>query len=209
MEAEDAVRRLEYAVDVITDMAHIRRNTRSTRAEPQMEISPALVKEAIEAFNLFDRNDKHGLDIEKLAQVFRALGQNPTDAELRDIMKKHDLNHNGLLEKDEFEKMMASYMKPMWQVEEELKDAFRIFDKDGNGLIDTAKLEYVLKKYGEPLTHRQSKELINLMDKDGDGRVNMDDFVNFLCEVDKPDFFSTHYPHKKKQITDKKEQDDQ
>ena len=45
---------------------------------------------------------------------------------------------HGYLQRDEFEKMIVSYMKPMWQVEEELKDAFRIFDKDGNGRIDTA-----------------------------------------------------------------------
>jgi hypothetical protein len=37
-----------------------------------------------------------------------------------------------------------------------------------------SELEHVLKKYGEPLTHRQSKELIALMDKNGDGQVDMD-----------------------------------
>ena len=35
-------------------------------------------------------------------------------------------------------------------------------------------LESILKRYGEPLTHRQSKELIALMDKNGDGQVDMD-----------------------------------
>ncbi|XP_060562341.1 calmodulin-A-like [Ruditapes philippinarum] len=153
------------------------------------------MSEAIEAFDLFDRDDSHGLDIDQLARVFRAVGQNPSDAELREIMKKHDLDGNGVLDQDEFQKMIVSYMKPMWQVQEELKDAFRIFDKDGNGQIDKTELEHVLKKYGEPLTHRQSKELIALMDKNGDGQVDMDDFVKFLCEVDQPDFFRTHYPN--------------
>ncbi|XP_052765503.1 calmodulin-A-like [Mya arenaria] len=200
--SEDAVRRLEDAVDIMTDMAHIRRNSRTKDDDGHMIISPTLVKEAIEGFNLFDRDGNAGLDISELATVFRALGQNPTDAELRDILKKFDINHNGRLERDEFEQMVQSYMKPMWQVKEELKDAFRIFDKDGNGLIDTSELENVLKKYGEPLTHRQSKELISLMDKNRDGRVDMDDFVKFLCEVDEPHYFQKHYPHDEKPIPD-------
>ncbi|WAR16357.1 CML8-like protein [Mya arenaria] len=152
--SEDAVRRLEDAVDIMTDMAHIRRNSRTKDDDGHMIISPTLVKD------------------------------------------------NGRLERDEFEQMVQSYMKPMWQVKEELKDAFRIFDKDGNGLIDTSELENVLKKYGEPLTHRQSKELISLMDKNRDGRVDMDDFVKFLCEVDEPHYFQKHYPHDEKPIPD-------
>lgn len=45
---------------------------------------------------------------------------------------------------------------------------------------NSSELESVLKKYGEPLTHRQSKELIALMDKNGDGQVDMDGMlVNF------------------------------
>lgn len=50
------------------------------------------ITEAIEAFNLFDRDDNNGIDIDELARVFRAVGQNPSDSELREIMKKHDLN---------------------------------------------------------------------------------------------------------------------
>ncbi|XP_052249668.1 calmodulin-A-like [Dreissena polymorpha] len=159
------------------------------------EISPTLVQEVIEGFSLFDKHNQNGLDIHELATVFRALGQNPTDAELHEIMRNYDVNRDGVIQKEDFEQMILSYMKPMVQVQEELRDAFRIFDKDGSGFIDKTELESVLKKYGEPLTHHESKELIDLMDKNGDGKVDMDEFVNFLCEVDRPNFFLTHYPH--------------
>lgn len=164
------------------------------KSNEDMELSPALVKEAIEGFNLFDKTKNNGLDIDELGKVFRALGQNPSDAELRNIMKKHDINANGLLDREEFEKMILSYMKPQWKIEQELKDAFRIFDRDGSGTINADELEYVLKRFGEPLTHRQSKELISLMDKNDDGKVDVHDFVKFLCEVDQPDFFKKNYP---------------
>jgi len=39
---------------------------------------------------LFDKDGNGKLDATELGTVFRALGQNPSDAELRDIVKKFD-----------------------------------------------------------------------------------------------------------------------
>ena len=41
-------------------------------------------------------------------------------------------------------------------------------------LICIAELEKVLKKYGEPVTRRQSRGLLELMDKDQNGKVDVD-----------------------------------
>lgn len=193
-EKKDAIKRLEGAVDIMTDMAHIRRNSHSRGKPYRMEISPALVKDAIEAFNLFDKDNDHGLDLEELAKVFQAVGQHPTVPVLEDIIQKYDLNKSGRLEREEFENMITTFMKPIEEIELELKDAFRVFDRDGDGFIDREELEKVLKKYGEPLKRRQSIELIELMDKDKDGKVDVDDFVKFLSEVDRPDYFKKNYP---------------
>lgn len=196
-EKKDAIKRLEDAVDIMTDMAHIRRNSHTHGKTQRMEISPALVQEAIEAFNLFDKDNDHGLDLEELATVFRAVGQHPTVPELEDIIQKYDLNKSGRLEREEFENMISYYTKPIEEIELELKDAFRVFDRDGDGFIDREELEKVLKKYGEPLTRRQSRELIALMDKDNNGKVDVNDFVKFVSEVDRPDYFRKNYPSKR------------
>lgn len=200
-EKKDAIKRLEDAVDIMTDMAHIRRNSHTHGKQHRMEISPALVQEAIEAFNLFDKDNDHGLDLEELATVFRAVGQRPTVPELEDIIQKYDLNKSGRLEREEFENMISYYTKPIEEIELELKDAFRVFDRDGDGFIDREELEKVLKKYGEPLTRRQSRELIALMDKDNNGKVDVDDFVKFVSEVDRPDYFRKNYPSKRESDT--------
>lgn len=193
-ERRDAIKRLEDAVDIMTDMAHIRRNSHAHGKPHMMEISPALIQEAIEAFNLFDKDNDHGLDLDELATVFKAMGQRPSVPVLEDIIQKFDLNKSGRLEREEFENMIATFMKPKEELELELKDAFRVFDRDGNGFIDREELEKVLKKYGEPLTRRQSRDLLELMDKDKNGKVDVEDFVKFVSEVDRPDYFRKNYP---------------
>lgn len=195
-EQKDAIKRLEDAVDIMTDMAYIRRNSHSHGKTHRMEISPALIQEAMEAFNLFDKDNDRGLDLDELCTVFKALGQRPSVPEVEDILETYDVNKSGRLEREEFETMIANFMKPKEEIELELKDAFRVFDRDGDGFIDREELEKVLKKYGEPVTRRQSRGLLELMDKDQNGKVDVDDFVKFVSEVDDPNYFKTHFPSK-------------
>ena len=51
-----------------------------------------LVSEAIEAFNLFDKDNDKGLDIDEVATVFKAVGQHPDGFELMRIMDVFDVN---------------------------------------------------------------------------------------------------------------------
>ena len=46
------------------------------------------------------------------------------------------VSESGRLEREEFETMIANFMKPKEEIELELKDAFRVFDRDGDGFID-------------------------------------------------------------------------
>jgi len=44
----------------------------------------------MEIFNLFDKNHDGSIDIKELGDGMRALGANPTDAEIRAMMKEAD-----------------------------------------------------------------------------------------------------------------------
>uniref|UniRef100_A0A8C9YFV5 EF-hand domain-containing protein n=1 Tax=Sander lucioperca TaxID=283035 RepID=A0A8C9YFV5_SANLU len=61
----------------------------------------------------------------------RSLGQNPTEAELQDMINEVDADGNGTIDFPEFLTMMARKMKDT-DSEEEIREAFRVFDKHIN-----------------------------------------------------------------------------
>merc|ERR1711998_183659 len=94
--------------------------------------------------------------------VMRSLGQNPTEAELQDMINEVDADGNGTIDFPEFCTLMARKMK----------EAVRVFDKDGNGFISAAELRHIMTNLGEKLTDEEVDEMIREADIDGDGQIN-------------------------------------
>jgi calmodulin len=85
----------------------------------------------------------------ELGTVMRSLGQNPTEAELQDMINEVDADGNGTIDFPEFLTMMARKMRDT-DSEEEIK----VFDKDGNGYISAAELRHVMTNLGAPRSAR-------------------------------------------------------
>ncbi|CAN1346559.1 unnamed protein product [Linum perenne] len=155
------------------------------------------ISEFKEAFSLFDK-DGDGLfsdlslsllsvlilnpgciTTKELGTVMRSLGQNPTEAELQDMINEVDADGNGTIDFPEFLNLMARKMKDT-DSEEELKEAFRVFDKDQNGFISAAELRHVMTNLGEKLTDEEVDEMIREADVDGDGQINYEEFVKVM-----------------------------
>jgi calmodulin len=111
--------------------------------------------------------------------ISRSLGQNPTEAELQDMINEVDADGNGTIDFPEFLTMMARKMKDT-DSEEEIKEAFKVFDKDGNGFISAAELRHVMTNLGEKLTDEEVDEMIREADIDGDGQINYEEFVKMM-----------------------------
>uniref|UniRef100_A0A8W4FIZ3 Calmodulin 3 n=1 Tax=Sus scrofa TaxID=9823 RepID=A0A8W4FIZ3_PIG len=126
---------------------------------------------SLEAFSLFDKDGDGTITTKELGTVMRSLGQNPTEAELQDMINEVDADGNGTIDFPEFLTMMARKMKDT-DSEEEIREAFRVFDKDGNGYISAAELRHVMTNLGEKLTDEEVDEMIREADIDGDGQVN-------------------------------------
>nr|6K67_B Chain B, Engineered calmodulin [Homo sapiens]6K67_D Chain D, Engineered calmodulin [Homo sapiens] len=64
-----------------------------------------------EAFSLFDKDGDGTITTKELGTVMRSLGQNPTEAELQDMINEVDADGNGTIDFPEFLTMMARKMK--------------------------------------------------------------------------------------------------
>ncbi|GLJ54714.1 hypothetical protein SUGI_1175330 [Cryptomeria japonica] len=137
------------------------------------------IAEFKEAFGLFDKDGDGSITTNELGTVMRSLGQNPTEAELRDMISEVDADGNGTIDFPEFLNLMARKMKDT-DSEEELKEAFKVFDKDQNGFISAAELGHVMANLGEKLTPQEIEEMIKEADTDGDGQVNYEEFVRMM-----------------------------
>ncbi len=132
------------------------------------------IAEFKEAFSLYDEDGDGNLTTKQLGTVMRALGQNPTEAELQEIINDVDADGNGTINFPGALLLMARKMKdtPTTDTEQELVETFKFFDLDGNGLISAAELRHGMNNIGENLTDEDVDEMIRVADVDGDGHLN-------------------------------------
>lgn len=129
-----------------------------------------------EAFIQFDKDGTGKISTRELGAVMRALGQNPTESELQDMIAEIDNDPNGQIDFNEFCSMMAKQMRET-DTEEEMREAFKIFDRDCDGFISPAELRFVMINLGEKVTDEEIDEMIREADFDGDGMINYEEFV--------------------------------
>ncbi|ORY84808.1 hypothetical protein BCR37DRAFT_251924 [Protomyces lactucae-debilis] len=132
-----------------------------------------------EQISLFDKDGDGNITTKELGTVMRSLGQNPTEAELQDMVNEVDADGNGTIDFPEFLTMMARKMKDT-DSEEEIKEAFKVFDADGNGQISAAELKHVMMNLGEKLTDEEVNEMIREADVDNSGTINYEEFVKMM-----------------------------
>ena len=143
------------------------------------QLTEEQIAEFKEAFSLFDKDGDGTITTKELGTVMRSLGQNPTEAELADMINEVDADGNGTIDFPEFLTMMARKMKDT-DSEEEILEAFKVFDKDGNGFISAAELRHIMTNLGEKLTDEEVDEMLREADIDGDGQINYEEFVKMM-----------------------------
>jgi len=143
------------------------------------QFSEEQISDFKEAFSLFDKDGDGTITTRELGTVMRSLGQNPTEAELQDMIDGVDADGNGTIDFPDFLTMMARKMRDT-DSEEEIREAFKVFDKDGNGFISTAELRHVMTNLGEKLSDQEVDEMIREADVDGDGQIEYDEFVKMM-----------------------------
>ncbi|XP_060570280.1 uncharacterized protein LOC132728623 isoform X2 [Ruditapes philippinarum] len=139
------------------------------------------LKEYQEAFKLYDKDNDGIISIQKLGRVLRAMGLNPTEIEVQEMIDEVDSEGTGNLDFESFLNILASRKFDDEDHEDALKEAFRMFDRDGNGYIDAEELRICMINLGEKLTLEEVEEMIREVDIDYDGRMDYQEFVKLMC----------------------------
>nr|XP_035936726.1 calcium-binding protein 1-like [Halichoerus grypus] len=87
------------------------------------QLTQEQIAEFKEAFSLFDKDGDGTVTTKELGTVMRSLGQNPTEAELQDLINEVDADSNGTTDFPEFLTVMARKVKDT-DSEEEIREAF-------------------------------------------------------------------------------------
>ena len=104
----------------------------------------------------------------QLGIAVRSLGGDPNDAELRETVRVSNVDSNGLLDCNEFVRVMHLHM-PTWDFSTEIRETFKDFDKDGTGKISPEDLEQILTSLGDELTEEEVQQMIREAGSDGNG----------------------------------------
>merc|ERR1719331_1449497 len=113
--------------------------------------------------------------------VMRAMGQNPTEDELLNMILEVDLDGNGTIEFPEFLELMKQKATEDDDADT-IREAFKIFDRDKDGFISTKELKKVTTMLGQQLTKEEVEEFMKEADVDGNGKLDYDEFVKMMLQ---------------------------
>ncbi len=142
-------------------------------------ISEETKADYMDSFNMFDTNHDGTINAQKIGQIMRKLGNNPTEEQLFQLIENVAKPGSDKIGFDDFVDLMEQKNKEN-DSEVEIINTFQIFNTENNGMISNQELFHIIRTFGETLTDDEIEEIITEADVDGDGYINYEEFVRMM-----------------------------
>ncbi|KAJ9460796.1 Caltractin [Diplonema papillatum] len=158
-------------------------STGARRRKLKFELSEEQRQEIREAFELFD-TDKNGLiDGHEMKVAMRALGfdvRRDEAVRLIEDVAGDGAHHINMYNFTEIMTEKISERDPR----DEMLRAFQLFDEDNTGRITLKNLRRVARDLGENMSDDELQAMIDEFDKNQDGEIDEDEFINIMTNND-------------------------
>ncbi|XP_073442854.1 centrin-3 [Dendrobates tinctorius] len=150
-----------------------------TKKKKKRELSEEQKQEIKDAFDLFDTDKDKAIDYHELKVAMRALGFDVKKADVLRILKDYDGEVTGRISFEDFNEVVTDLILDR-DPQEEMMKAFKLFDDDDSGRISMRNLRRVARELGENMTDEELRAMIEEFDKDGDGEINLQEFISIM-----------------------------
>ncbi|XP_033731968.1 myosin-2 essential light chain-like [Pecten maximus] len=142
------------------------------------QMSEDQLSEIQETFNIFDQKGDGKISASQLGDVLRALGQNPTEHEVKKC--GYSSNPDARVSFEVFIPILQTISKNRDQATlEDYIEGLKMFDKDQNGFISSAELRHILTSLGDRMTDDDCDQLFQGQE-DAQGNVNYEEFIKMV-----------------------------
>ncbi|XP_061354577.1 calmodulin-like protein 30 [Gastrolobium bilobum] len=135
------------------------------------------VDEMKQVFNKFDSNKDGKISQQEYKATLKSLGMGNMIHEVPNIFRVVDLDEDGFIN---FQEFMDAQNKGDGIRSGDIQSAFRTFDKNGDGKISAQEVLEMLMSLGERCTLEDCRRMVRAVDTDGDGMVDMDEFMAMM-----------------------------
>lgn len=141
-------------------------------------LTPQQISEAKDAFDLFDTTGTGVIEQKELKIALMTLGFQTSKDDIKKVAVEVNATNN-TINFDDFKKIIIALL-PTRDTRKELEEAFQLFDIDHTGKISSRNLKEVISDLGQTLTEQEISEIISEADKDMDGEISLEEFIDLI-----------------------------